>query len=140
MTGDDLDVSVVLPVFNERGHLGREVERIRGALEASEYSFEIIVVDDGSTDGSDGALRDLDGIRLIHRKFQAVLEMAGVEEIPAEGQSFDPAMHEAVAQVPGDENKVMSVVQRGFKLGDRVIRPAMVVVGQGGGTGAQEDQ
>jgi len=73
----------------------------------------------------------VDGIRLIHRKFQAVMEMAGVQEIPADGREFDPSMHEAVAQVPGEENKVVSVVQKGYRLGDRVIRPAMVVVGQG---------
>jgi len=75
----------------------------------------------------------VDGIRLIHRKFQAVLEMTGVEEIAADGQTFDPAIHEAVSQGPGEENKVIAVVQKGYKLGDRVIRPAMVVVGQGTG-------
>jgi molecular chaperone GrpE len=73
----------------------------------------------------------VDGIRLIHRKFQAVLEMTGVEEIQADGQTFDPSMHEAVSQGPGEENKVIAVVQKGYKLGDRVIRPAMVVVGKG---------
>lgn len=60
-----VDVSVVLPVYNEVGHLGQEVKRIRAALDASGRSFEIIVVDDGSDDGSGEALEDLDGIRLI---------------------------------------------------------------------------
>src|SRR5689334_2794484 len=46
----ELDVTVVLPVFNEKGHLRTEIDRIRAALEASPYSFEIIVVDDGSND------------------------------------------------------------------------------------------
>jgi len=73
----------------------------------------------------------VDGIRLIYRKFQAVLEMAGVAEIEADGQMFDPAVHEAVAQVPGEEGKIISVAQRGYRLGDRVIRPAMVIVGAG---------
>ncbi|HZP58602.1 MAG TPA: nucleotide exchange factor GrpE [Dehalococcoidia bacterium] len=77
----------------------------------------------------------VDGIRLIQRKFQAVLDMAGVEEIPADGQPFDPAVHEAISQAPGEENKVVSVVQKGYRLGDRVIRPAMVVVGTGEGGG-----
>jgi molecular chaperone GrpE len=71
----------------------------------------------------------IDGIWLIYRKFQAVLENAGVQEIPAEGQPFDPNVHEAISQAPGDDGKVVSVVQKGYKLGDRVIRPAMVVVG-----------
>ncbi|HXK33310.1 MAG TPA: nucleotide exchange factor GrpE [Dehalococcoidia bacterium] len=75
----------------------------------------------------------VDGIRLIHRKFQAVLDMAGVQEIEADGRMFDPAQHEAVSQGPGDEGKVIAVVQKGYRLGDRVIRPAMVVVGSGEG-------
>ena len=59
------DVSVILPVHNERGHLRKEVDRIRSALDTSAYSFEIIVVDDGSTDGSGEELRQMEGIRLI---------------------------------------------------------------------------
>ena len=61
----ELDVSVVLPVYNEKGHLRAEIDRIRAALEASPYSFEIIVVDDGSDDGSGEQLREIDGIRLL---------------------------------------------------------------------------
>jgi molecular chaperone GrpE len=79
----------------------------------------------------------VDGIRLIYRKFQALLEMSGVEEIDADGQTFDPAQHEAVSQAPGEDNRVISVVQKGYRVGARVIRPAMVVVGHGGeGEGA----
>jgi len=52
-----LDVSVVLPVFNEVGHLVEEITRISAALEASGYTFEIIAVDDGSTDGSRDVLQ-----------------------------------------------------------------------------------
>jgi len=58
-------VSVVLPVFNENGHLTMEIERIMAALEGSELSYEIIVVDDGSTDGSTEQLLERDDIRLI---------------------------------------------------------------------------
>jgi len=73
----------------------------------------------------------IDGIWLIYRKFQNVLENAGIHEIPAEGQPFDPRVHEAISEAPGDEGKVISVVQKGYALGDRVIRPAMVIVGRG---------
>lgn len=62
---DELDVSIVLPVFNERGHLEQEIERIRAAMDSSSYSFEIVVVDDGSSDGSAEVLERIDGIRLI---------------------------------------------------------------------------
>src|SRR3954454_15214640 len=61
----DVDVSVVLPVHNEEGHVLVEIDRIKSALDASPYTYEIIVVDDGSTDRSAEQLRDVEGIRLI---------------------------------------------------------------------------
>jgi glycosyltransferase involved in cell wall biosynthesis len=64
----ELDVSVVLPVYNERGHLREEINRIREALEASKYSFEIIVIDDGSNDGSEVDLPTIPDIRLIRHR------------------------------------------------------------------------
>jgi molecular chaperone GrpE len=72
-----------------------------------------------------------DGIRLIYRKLLLVLESAGVSQIEAEGQPFDPRYHEAVMYGEGEEGKVVAEVQRGYKLNDRVLRPAMVVVGKG---------
>ena len=66
MTTEHLyDVSIILPVYNESGHLTDEIDRIRKAMNESEYSYEIIVVDDGSTDGSGDRLRGIEGIRLI---------------------------------------------------------------------------
>ncbi len=62
---DVLDVTVVLPVYNEKGHLVEEIDRIRRALAASGKTFEILVVDDGSNDGSGEQLRTIDGIRLL---------------------------------------------------------------------------
>lgn len=59
------DVSVVLPVYNERGHLREELDRIGAALDASPYSYELVVVDDGSTDGSTEDLAGAEGIRLV---------------------------------------------------------------------------
>jgi molecular chaperone GrpE len=81
----------------------------------------------------------VDGIRIINRKFQMLLEMAGVQEIDADGKTFDPSQHEAISQAAGEEGKVIAVVQKGYKLGDRVIRPAMVVVGKGQGDETQSD-
>ncbi len=75
----------------------------------------------------------IDGIWLIYRKFEAVLQNAGVTEIEADSQTFDPNVHESISEAEGEEGKVISVVQKGYKLGDRVIRPAMVIVGNGGG-------
>ena len=68
---DQCDISVVLPIYNEKGHLRAEIDRIREALERSSYSFELIVVDDGSNDGSEKELPGIPGITLItHRKNQ----------------------------------------------------------------------
>ena len=60
-----LDVSVVLPVYNEVGHVDDEIERISSALDASAYSYEILVVDDGSTDGSTDHLVDDEHLRVV---------------------------------------------------------------------------
>ena len=87
----------------------------------------------GSLDARLAGLTWFDGIRLIYRKLQVILDNAGVSVIQAEGQPFDPRYHEAVSHADGEEGKVLAEVQRGYKLHDRVLRPAMVVVGRGKG-------
>jgi len=84
-----------------------------------------------TVDANLAGLTWFDGIRLIHRKLLAMLENAGVRPIPTEGQMFDPRIHEAMSYVEGEEGKVLAEVQRGYLLHDRVLRPAMVVVGKG---------
>ena len=61
----DLDVTVVLPAYNEVGHVRAEVDRITAAMKDSPYSFEILVVDDGSSDGTGDAVEGLPFVRLI---------------------------------------------------------------------------
>jgi molecular chaperone GrpE len=71
------------------------------------------------------------GIELIQRKLQGMLEAEGVERINAEGAIFDPRFHEAISQdiVEGTESgHVAGVVQNGYTLGERVVRPALVRV------------
>jgi polyisoprenyl-phosphate glycosyltransferase len=60
-----VDITVVLPVYNEVGHLHEELDRIRAAMLASEHTYELLVVDDGSTDGSTDGLQDGDDLRVI---------------------------------------------------------------------------
>lgn len=84
----------------------------------------------GSLDARLAGLTWFEGIALIHRKILILLENAGVGIIQAEGQQFDPRYHEAVMHAEGEEGKVLAEVQRGYKLYDRVLRPAMVVVGK----------
>ena len=73
----------------------------------------------------------VEGLFLIERKLGATLEAAGLSEIKALGEDFDPNLHEAVMHGDGPEGKIVEEFQRGYKLHDRVIRPAMVKVGQG---------
>jgi molecular chaperone GrpE len=73
------------------------------------------------------------GIELIARKLQAVLESEGVKRIEAEGAVFDPNFHEAISHEPSDEvesGHVIAIAQNGYMLGERVIRPALVRVAQ----------
>jgi molecular chaperone GrpE len=75
----------------------------------------------------------VEGIELIYRKLQAILEAEGVKRIEAEGQVFDPTVHEAISQEPSENHasgQVIAVVQNGYMLGERVIRPALVRVAQ----------
>lgn len=74
------------------------------------------------------------GMALIERKLRATLEEEGLERIDAEGRDFDPWEHEAVFcehSSDHDEGKVKAVLRDGYKLYDRVIRPAQVVVAKG---------
>ena len=73
----------------------------------------------------------VDGIRLIERKLQASLEAQGLTPIKALGEPFDPNLHEAVMHGKGKDGIVVEELQKGYKLYDRVIRPTMVVVGNG---------
>jgi len=71
------------------------------------------------------------GIELIQRKLQAMLEAEGIERINAEGALFDPRLHEAISQdaVEGVESgHVAAIIQNGYTLGERVVRPALVRV------------
>ena len=76
---------------------------------------------------------DLDeGIRLIHRQFSEALAKEGLTEVPTDGK-FDPHKQEALLSQPSDaeEGDVIQVLQKGYRLGDRVLRPARVVISAG---------
>ena len=91
-----------------------------------------------SAGGADGAGQDngaaatlVSGIKLVHDDVIAALARAGIERFSPEGERFDPQLHEAVAQIPAEgaeSGTVVEVYQRGYRLGEVVIRPARVVV------------
>jgi molecular chaperone GrpE len=73
-----------------------------------------------------------EGVRLVHRELRDALAKEGLVEIETEGE-FDPHVHEALLTQPSDEDDgaILQVIQKGYRLGDRVLRPARVVVSQG---------
>jgi molecular chaperone GrpE len=74
-----------------------------------------------------------EGIELIFRKLLAILEAEGIERMEVEGQLFDPNMHEAISQEASDEHEsgeVIEVIKNGYRLGERILRPAMVRIAQ----------
>lgn len=73
----------------------------------------------------------MEGIRLIERKFQSLLKSQGITRIKTEGECFDPNLHEAVMCSQGKEGMVTQELKKGYKLRDKIIRPATVAVGSG---------
>ena len=80
---------------------------------------------------SDAGASWLEGVQLIHRKLQALVESEAVTRIEPEGRDFDPTEHEAMGyqeSIDHDEGQVLSVVRNGYRLHGRVIRPALVIL------------
>ena len=75
----------------------------------------------------------LEGLRLVERKLRQLLESEGLQPLEAIGQPFDPYLHEAVAHVPSGEPEgtIVNEYQKGYRLHDRLIRPALVTVSRG---------
>jgi molecular chaperone GrpE len=72
-----------------------------------------------------------EGIELVYRKMLAILEAEGVQQMDADGQYFDPNLHEAISQENSPEHEsgqIIEVIKQGYLLGERVIRPALVRV------------
>lgn len=114
-----------------------EQDRERQRLAANEQLLRefVPVLDDlqrGLTaiPASDETASMVGGLRLVEQKFLNMLRKHGVTPIEAQGAQFDPAVHEAVEMDPAGGDTVVSVYQPGYRLGDGVLRPAMVKVGR----------
>jgi molecular chaperone GrpE len=85
----------------------------------------------------------IEGIELAEREMQRLLAKHGVKPIEAQGEKFDPHKHQAMFEVPDPsrpEGTIVQVVQAGFAIGDRILRPAMVGVAKGGPSHAPADE
>jgi len=120
---------------NYRKRVERDSEMIRANMKGDIVKKMLPVLDDLERAMQNRPADELwaDGIGLIVRKFQTILDSEGVKKIEAEGMEFNPNFHEAISNEPSEEVEsgyVIAVVQNGYMLGERVIRPALVRVAQ----------
>lgn len=122
--------------MNYRKRVERDQAQARDNATANVIKKYLPILDDleralrSRPSGGEGAAW-AEGIELICRKLQGILESEGIQRIPAEEQMFDPALHEAILQEDNpafESGHVTEVLQQGYTLGDRVIRPAQVKV------------
>jgi len=102
-------------------------DNLRRALEA--------LPEDDRKNADAGVASLIEGVQMIERDLLNQLEKNGVKKLEPEGQKFDPNFHQAMFEVPNTEvpnNTVVQVMQAGYVIGDRVLRPAMVGVSKGG--------
>jgi Molecular chaperone GrpE (heat shock protein) len=109
----------------------------RDMLSATDALGQALVMIPAETrQAAEGTLKSLiEGIELAQREMQRLLGKHGVKVIEAAGQKFDPHRHQAMFEVPNSEvpeGTIVQVVQEGFVIGDRVLRPALVGVAKGG--------
>lgn len=120
---------------NYRKRTDRERRELSDAVAADLIRDLLPVVDDleralaASVDSPDTALRA--GVELIHKQLLEALKRRGAESFDTVGEDFDPMWHEAMASEPVDgrrEGEIVAEIRRGYRIGNRLIRPAMVKV------------
>jgi len=123
----------------------QSLEKLAGELLAVKDSLEM-GVQAARSEGAD-VEKLAEGSELTLRMFEQALDKFNIEAVSPQGERFDPAVHEAMAAQESSEaepNTVLSVVQKGYRLGERLLRPAMVIVAkapaQSGGDHADADK
>src|SRR5262245_5698811 len=117
-----------------RKELAKDAERSRREILVS--LIEVVdnldrAIDAAKTAGRDAADPLLQGVEMVRQQFLCKLDGFGVRRIESIGAMFDPLLHEAVTTVPGDaasDGRVAGVIANGYRIGDEVLRPAMVAV------------
>jgi molecular chaperone GrpE len=133
----DLALRAKADFENYRKRADKRVAETRGVSVAGVVRELLPVVDnlDRAVDAA-GAIAEGDsfaeGIRLVHADLHSVLDRLGLTQLDPTGEVFDPSFHEAISQAPAAEGvapgTILEVVQKGFQLGEIVVRPARVVV------------
>lgn len=110
---------------------------------ADDLSRALGTVEDEAKEKADGAVKSLlDGLELTERGLHKALEKHGIRKLEPKGEKFDPNLHQAMFEVPDESipaGTVVQVVQSGYVIGDRVLRPAMVGVSRGGPKAARAE-
>ena len=121
-----------------RKELGKDAERSRREVLVS--LLEVVDNLDRAIDAAKKDGRDADpllaGVELVRQQFLSKLDGFGIKRIDSAGEPFDPTLHEAVATVPGDaasDGRVAGVIAQGYRIGDEVLRPALVAVAKASG-------
>jgi len=122
---------------NYKKRTQKEKEAISLDISCDTVSAFLPVVDNmeraiAAINGESDEVKSLkDGVEMVYKQFLETFKKLGVEEIPSEGQSFNPELHNAVMHAEDEnvgENIIVEVFQKGYKLKDKVIRPSMVKV------------
>ena len=133
---DDAYLRLAADFDNYRKRVAREYAEVTRLATERVLSELLPVVDDleraleAAAQHEEAKLED--GVRLVHRALADVLARVGLAEIETDG-AFDPHVHEALLAQPAEDaesGSVVSVVQKGYRLGDRVVRPARVIVAE----------
>ncbi|WP_417348326.1 nucleotide exchange factor GrpE [Ferrimonas sp.] len=136
----DSVVRALAEMENVRRRSAQDVEKARKfALE--KFAGELLPVIDNleralaTGDADNEAVKPLlEGVQLTHKSFLAGVDKFGIKEIDPMGQPFNPDQHQAMAMQPSEEfpaNTVMAVMQKGYELNGRLLRPAMVMISKG---------
>ncbi|MBI1319559.1 MAG: nucleotide exchange factor GrpE [Candidatus Hydrogenedens sp.] len=122
---------------NYRRRMAREMETMRKTAAESLIRDLLPVADNlerGLAHAEDRESPLVKGVEMVMKQFADVLSARGLEPVAGVGEPFDPNVHEALAQQPSEEHPADTVVleyERGYRLGDQVLRPAKVVVSSG---------
>ncbi len=131
---EDLESSlkkVMADFDNYRKRMNKEKKRIRKIAAEDLVTDLLEVLDDFERALEEDTEIEEDGVRMIYKKFYRTLSDHGLEEIEAEDEKFDPMYHECIQSLEKEDvekDKIIEEYQKGYKLKDKVIRPAKVVV------------
>lgn len=118
--------------YRKRSQREKEEMSLNGKIELASEILPVIDNFERALNSADQSTEFYSGVEMIYKQLLKLLSDQGIEEISAEGAEFDPEFHEAIMKVDAeteeDEGKVVEVIQKGFILDERVIRPAMVKV------------